>query len=81
MPFSVKYFLEVCAQFPLKVVTKDSSRHKNAKNFIISDAKILKVKTKECAQNNFCFSHHFRTFLPSSEKALWGVSAQASPEL
>ena len=40
IPCSVKYFLEVCAQFPLQVTTKDSFRYKKSQKIIISDIKI-----------------------------------------
>ena len=44
--YSVKYFLDVCAHFSLKVATKDSFRNTKSQKNITSDAKILKVKTK-----------------------------------
>ena len=41
IPCSVKYFLEVCAHFLLKIATKDSFRYKKSQKIIISDAKTL----------------------------------------
>ena len=41
IPCSVKYFLEVCPHFLLKIATKDSFIHKKSQKIIISDAIIL----------------------------------------
>ena len=51
--------MEVRVRFSLKVPTKDSFRYKKSQKSIISNAKILKAKAKECDQNNLYFSDHF----------------------
>ena len=71
----------VCTRFSPKVATKDSFRYKKSQKIIISNTKSLKTKTKECNQNNLCFSDHFRKFLLSSVKDFLGVSQQASQEI
>ena len=70
-------FSQIFSGGSLEITTKDSFIYKKSQKNIISDAKILKPKTKECGRNNLCFSYHFRTFLPSSAKNFMGASAQA----
>ena len=71
------FFSQIFSGGSLKITTKESFIYKKSQKNIISDAKILKPKTKECGRNNLCFSYHFKTFLPSSAKNFMGVSAQA----
>ena len=75
-------FSQICSESVRTLFTKSSHQRffqiQKSQKIIISDAKIPKLKTKECNQNNLCSSDHFRTILTSSAKHFLGVSPQAS---
>ena len=61
----------MCAHFLLKVATKDSFRYEKSQKIIISDAKILQARTKECG-----LFYHLQMFLHSFAKHFLGMSAR-----
>ena len=81
IPCSVKYFLEACAHFILKVATKDSFRYENVKKLLLLTLKFCKQEQRTATKKIYVFLTILERFFISSVKDFLRLNENTSLEV